>query len=476
MASRGDIDYNSVQPNLLPNWKTIDFENSLDKTPKYVKHKTKGLSNNGTYPVIDQGDSFIGGYIDDPDKIYTGEYPIIVFGDHTRVVKFIDFEFAVGADGTKILRPKSQLKPKFFFYYLKTLKIPDLGYSRHFKILKEIQVPLPPRAEQDRIVAKLDTLFEQLEHINKSLDHIPTLLKNFRQQVLTQAVTGKLTEEWRKGKELQSPNEIISEIYNNRAENLKGNKLTKLQEIYSDSDSSLDFPIPSNWIEINLDKICTSFSYGTSSKSNNEGTYPVLRMGNIQQGKLDWSDLKYTSDSDEYEKYKLNKGDVLFNRTNSPELVGKTSIYRGEIPALYAGYLIKIDSMKELNSEFLNIVLNTNYAKKWCWEVKTDGVSQSNINATKLSKFTLPFPSPDEQQEIVNRVENLFAKVDAIEVHYEALKTKIEHLPQAILHKAFKGELVPQLESDGDARELLREIEGVKKGISGTKKKTATKK
>ena len=314
MASRGDIDYNSVQPNLLPNWKTIDFENSLDKTPKYVKHKTKGLSNNGTYPVIDQGDSFIGGYIDDPDKIYTGEYPIIVFGDHTRVVKFIDFEFAVGADGTKILRPKSQLKPKFFFYYLKTLKIPDLGYSRHFKILKEIQVPLPPRAEQDRIVAKLDTLFEQLEHINKSLDHIPTLLKNFRQQVLTQAVTGKLTEEWRKGKELQSPNEIISEIYNNRAENLKGNKLTKLQEIYSDSDSSLDFPIPSNWIEINLDKICTSFSYGTSSKSNNEGTYPVLRMGNIQQGKLDWSDLKYTSDSDEYEKYKPHLQTYIYRK------------------------------------------------------------------------------------------------------------------------------------------------------------------
>ena len=183
----------------------------------------------------------------------------------------------------------------------------------------------------------------------------------------------------------------------------------------------------------------------------------------MQQGKLDWSDLKFTSDSAEYEKYKLNEGDVLFNRTNSPELVGKTSIYRGEIPALYAGYLIKIDSMKELNSEFLNMILNTNYAKKWCWEVKTDGVSQSNINATKLSKFTIPFPSPDEQQEIVNRVANLFAKADAIVAHYEALKTKIDHLPQAFLHKAFKGELVPQLESDGDARELLKEIEGLKK-------------
>ena len=100
---------------------------------------------------------------------------------------------------------------------------------------------------------------------------------------------------------------------------------------------------------------------------------------------------------------------------------------------------------------------------------------RDRINQDIVSNTPINRPPLKEQQEIVNRVENLFAKADAIEAHYEALKIKIEHLPQAILHKAFKGELVPQLESDGDARELLREIEGVKKNKPiMNKKKSAT--
>lgn len=83
-----------------------------------------------------------------------------------------------------------------------------------------------------------------------------------------------------------------------------------------------------------------SLKYGTAKKSDASGNVVVLRMGNLQQGEIDWSDLAYSNDPDDIEKYKLFPGDVLFNRTNSAALVGKTAIYRGEHPAIYAGYLL----------------------------------------------------------------------------------------------------------------------------------------
>lgn len=346
-----------------------------------------------------------------------------------------------------------------------------------FKDYELIKVPLPPLSEQKRIVIKLDQLFGQLGQIKESVEKIPQLLKDFKQQVLTQAVTGKLTSEWRKENYLKNLNEVINQIYLERKNKASAKQLKKLKDIYDNKDSSINFDIPEEWIEVNLDKVCNSFDYGTSAKSENLGEFPVLRMGNLQNGKLDWNDLKYSNDIKEYEKYKLNIGNVLFNRTNSPELVGKTSVFLGEFEALFAGYLIRIDNRKELNSKFLNYVLNTQYAKEWCWSEKTDGVSQSNINATKLSKFTIPYPSIQEQQEIVTRIESLFAKADVIEQQYKTLKQKIDTLPQAFLHKAFKGELVPQLESDGNARELLEEIKGLKKQVIPKKilKKKKTK-
>jgi type I restriction enzyme S subunit len=165
-------------------------------------------------------------------------------------------------------------------------------------------------------------------------------------------------------------------------------------------------------------------------------------MGNIQNGEIDWNDLVYTSDDEEIEKYKLNSGDILFNRTNSPELVGKTGIYKGDRPAIFAGYLIKISNFKELDSRYLNFCLNTNYARDYCFKVKTDGVSQSNINAQKLGKFEVPFCPVKEQREIVRRVELLFKLANMIERRVTGASLRAGKMTQAILTKAFHGELV----------------------------------
>lgn len=194
---------------------------------------------------------------------------------------------------------------------------------------------------------------------------------------------------------------------------------------------------------MDLESVAESFSYGSAAKSSPTGRVPVLRMGNIQRGRLDWTDLVYTSDTKEIGKYRLSAGDVLFNRTNSPDLVGKTAVYRGEREAIYAGYLIRVRCSPELLPDFLNYSLNGPAGKEYLASVRTDGVSQSNINARSLAAFEFGLPSVAEQQEIVRRVEALFALANAIEKRVAVASARADKLTQAILAKAFRGELVP---------------------------------
>lgn len=153
--------------------------------------------------------------------------------------------------------------------------------------------------------------------------------------------------------------------------------------------------------------------YGTSEKSAPSGKVAVLRMGNLQGGKIDYSNLVYTSNDYDIERCHLEYNDLLFNRTNSKELVGKTAIYKAEIPAIYAGYLIRVTPIM-IDSDYLNYVMQSHFFKKYCLAVKTDAIGQSNINAEKLKRFVFPLPPLAEQKRIVARVEELLAMCDAL--------------------------------------------------------------
>ena len=160
--------------------------------------------------------------------------------------------------------------------------------------------------------------------------------------------------------------------------------------------------IPEDWNLTPLGRLVISVEYGSAAKSNANGRIPVLRMGNLQAGKLDWSDLVYTDDESEITKYSLRHGDVLFNRTNTIDLVGKTSIYLGEQPAIFAGYLIRINVFPDrLDSRFLNYVLNTEFARKHSAKVLSVAVGQANINGQKLKKYPIPLPPTKVEQEAI---------------------------------------------------------------------------
>ena len=319
----------------------------------------------------------------------------------------------------------------------------QLGFNR--SDLKNLLFPLPPREEQERIAKQLEELLTQVDAARARLAKVSQILKRFRQAIIAAACSGRLTEDWRK-KNLASNNivEIVEPIRRRReSESHSAASQKRLREIYERSEENDSNELPEGWQFVLLNKLCASFDYGTSAKSQPSGKVPVLRMGNIQNGEIDWRDLVYTSDRKEIQRYSLAPNTVLFNRTNSPELVGKTAIYRGEREAIFAGYLIRIVNFPELDPQYLNLCLNTNYAREFCLQVKTDGVSQSNINAQKLGSFELPLCSLDEQHEIVRRVEALFKLADSIEKSMEKATKRADKLTQAILAKAFRGELVP---------------------------------
>src|ERR1043166_519991 len=151
--------------------------------------------------------------------------------------------------------------------------------------------------------------------------------------------------------------------------------------------------IPEDWNVRPLGALIRSVEYGSSAKSKTKGETPVLRMGNLQGGRIDWTDLVYTDDASEIRKYALKAGDVLFNRTNTIDLVGKTSIYEGEQPAIFAGYLIRISVDPELlDSRFLNYILNTEFSRRYCAKVLSVAVGQANINGQKLKSYPIPRP------------------------------------------------------------------------------------
>lgn len=140
-----------------PHWHVLPFIEAVkDITAGNPKLPRQDYLNAGTYPVVDQGQSLFGGYTDDPGMLANAATPAIVFGDHTRLFKFISEPFCLGADGAKILEPKADLDKKFLYHYLRSLRIESAGYSRHFKFLKENVVPVPSLPEQKRIATILD--------------------------------------------------------------------------------------------------------------------------------------------------------------------------------------------------------------------------------------------------------------------------------------------------------------------------------
>jgi type I restriction enzyme S subunit len=441
------------------NWSPAGFTEVFTQVSTSGKKvKTAAALLEGKFPVVDQGRTFISGYFNDVDLVVTDDKPLIIFGDHTREIKWIDFPFIPGADGVQVLKPHPEMNARFWYFFLRNLPIESRGYGRHFKAVKEAKYLVPPLTEQTRIAAKLDELLAQVDTLKARIDGIPALLKRFRQSVLAAAVSGRLTEEWR----AQHPGKIDQQELIQARRLTLGRKGSCCTAPVGACDGSAK--IPSGWIGCEFDLLCEiKHGYAFESEFFSDSGPIVLTPGNFTEGGLlDFKKKRVVRLEGEFEpKWILNNGDILVVMTDlSPKklILGKVVCLTSNEVVLHNQRIGKVVPFsKQVSKDFLRLALLAPKTKQIVDETATGTVVQ-HTSPKKILAIPTLLPPLAEQTEIVRRVEQLFAFADQLEAKAASAKSRIDHLTQSILAKAFRGELVPQDANDEPASVLLERI------------------
>ncbi len=340
--------------------------------------------------------------------------------------------------GIAILRPCPSLNPRYVFYWAKSDEfVTAIGKSEDGTMYPAVRdadiadgpIPLAPTFEQHRIVAKLDSLFDRSTRARRELDRVPRLIERYKQAILSKAFSGELTVGWRERR------------------------------------GGASFP----WRASTVGALARDIRYGTAAKCSYAKTAtPVLRIPNIGANSMDLDDLKYAVFSEaEVRKLRLAVGDLLIIRSNgSLGLVGRTAIVTDrEAGLLYAGYLIRVrlDGTK-IFPRYLHHLLSAPETRQHIEALSKSTSGVNNINSEQISGLAVPLPSLEEQAEIVRRIDVALAWLDKIATEHARADHLLPKLNQAILAKAFKGELVAQDPSDEPASVLLDRIRTEREG------------
>ncbi|WP_055442281.1 restriction endonuclease subunit S [Lacinutrix himadriensis] len=360
-----------------------------DKTSKFTKiHKSKFLTN-GEFPIVDQGQEYIAGYTNNKEDInYLGE-PVIIFGDHTRILKYVDFPFAIGADGVKVLHVnKDKLNPLFTYYYLRSLDIPSAGYSRHFKFIKNKKLNFPESVtDQKRIAQVLSNCESLIEKRKESIALLDELLKS------------------------------------------------TFLEMFGDLNSN-----PLNYKTSTINSLCINIvdcPHSTPKYIDKITDYPCIRTSEIKNGTIDWSSMKYTNE-DVYvkriERLRPEHNDIIFAREGT---VGDAAIIPENLNISLGQrvMMLRVDCSKVL-PVYLWASIRSDYIQHMIMR-RTIGATVKRINISEVKKIKCIVPPLELQKKFVEIVK----KVDSIKQGYQTHLRELENLYGSISQKAFKGEL-----------------------------------
>ena len=376
----------------MPIYKSLVRKVSI---PAQNKIKQKDYLHKGAYPVIDQGHELIGGYTDDPSKLVRCRLPVIVFGDHTKAVKYITFSFAAGADGIKVLEVAEGIDPRFLFYATKylTYKIENKGYARHYQFVEKKGVSIPELPEQQRIVARIEELFSQIDDAEATLQKAKAQLAVYRQVAISSAFPSLPEDEWVR---LDCIAEIAGGITKGR--DLSGQRTIEL---------------------------------------------PYLRVANVQNGYLDLSVMK-TIELKESEKvrYLLKEGDVLYTEGGDRDKLGRGTVWRGEIPeCVHQNHIFKARLQRDKAlPEYVAYWSMSTFARNYFYEKGKQSVNLASINKTVLSALKLPIPSMGEQKNVVSEIDMRLSVCNSIEQTINQLLLQVMATRQSILSSVFRGE------------------------------------
>lgn len=466
------------QPYKIPdNWVWTRYDvlfSDISKNEKKIEEKN--YLENGEIAIVSQGKDRIVGYSNVLEvEPYKEELPLIIFGDHTLNLKYIEFPFYIGADGVKVLKTTDVIIPKFLFYLLnnlKTFSLINTGYRRHYPILKKLFFPLPPLNEQKRIVEKLDFLFEKTKKAKEIIEEIKVDIENRKISILDRAFKGVLTSEWRNENKVSDVKELLKSINDEKIKKWEeeclqaekeGKKKPKKLIIREIEDMIVPteeqpYKLPDSWVWVRLGNIIDNIKYGYTASSQENGEVKLLRITDIQNDEVNWNTVPYCKISEEeFETYQLKVRDILIARTGGT--IGKTFLIR-EIPknlkSVYASYLIKFYPNKNISEIYLKNYFSTDLYWKLL-KMKSRGTGQPNVNSPSLQALLVPLPPLEEQQEIVRILDEVLENENKVKELLE-LEERIDVLEKSILNKAFKGELGTQNSSDEPAIELLKEI------------------
>jgi type I restriction enzyme S subunit len=351
--------------------------------------------------------------------------------------------------GFKSFVLRDGLTPDYVYYYLQHAKklVVELASGTTFleisgKKAAQIPIPVPPLDVQRRIVAEIEKQFTRLEAGIAALRRVQANLKRYRAAVLKAACEGHFvpTEAYlaqTEGRACESAGKLLARILTERREKWTGRG--KYKEPATPDTAALP-PLPEGWTWASVEQLSTRIQYGSSAKTNQDSSgIPVLRMGNIQDGKFDFDSLKYLPKAhDEFPELLLARGDLLFNRTNSAELVGKTAVYKGTPhPCSFASYLIRARFGDGCVPDFVSYFINSVFGRAWIADVVSQQVGQANVNGTKLQAVAIPLPPLAEQERIVAEVELQLSVIEEQEAAVSANLQRATRLRQSVLQRAF---------------------------------------
>ena len=357
-------------------WCEIKLAQCVNNISKSYEIKTTNYEMVGKYPIVSQSEDLIAGYTDDDKFVIHLEKPVIVFGDHTRIIKFVDFDFCVGADGVKILSSKDFMSPKYLFHFLQYKKVPSLGYSRHYKLLKEIDVIYPKSLSiQSNISDELDMITEMISKYDEQLKELDKLSQS-----------------------------IFYEMFGDPIENEKG------------------------WEVKTLKNISEKITSGNNAKLAT-GTYksegiPYFRCQNVRKNRIDFKDMVYI-DEETNQKLKssvLKHNDLLItkigriNTENSS--LGRVSIYVGEdFKANLSGNLCFIRLLDTVNPIFVLNIMISNYFRDYIRRTTVGGTDKRALKSPQIGRFPIILPPLALQQSFARKIEAI-----------EAMKSKVREV------------------------------------------------
>lgn len=372
---------------------------------------------------------------------------------------------------------------EYLFYLLNNEDFwPKGGSAQPFvqtgKAKAETIIPLPPLAEQKRIVAKLEKVLEKVDASRARLDKIPRLLKRFRQSVLAAACSGKLTADWRE--ENACPEDATALLDRMKEERRKRCLAENGKRKYREADSVVneDLPnIPVTWCWTNFDHCSWEITVGHVGPMRDryvEEGVTFLRCQNVKP--LRFSEKGLVSIPADFHaqlsKSELLGGEILVVRSGAN--TGDCCVFPRNNGAANCSDLVITRPLSGLCSEYGALCVNSPMGQELL-SLSQTGIAQPHFNIGAMRIKAFPLPPFLEQQEIVRRVEELFALADQLEARYAKAKAQIDRLTQSILAKAFRGELVPQDPTDEPASVLLARLRSATPASKVRKKRAQSK-